>query len=224
MLWRLKVREAKDAFRGGRLSEAGRLLCESGVREFRPAKELLAKVIEHRLREAEQSLAAGEPAAALARLESLDARSATTTEARMVRDAALRIAAGQRFARRGEFVRAEQEWGRAAALLPHLVALEDAARACKVKGAEIRELATALHDAVRKEQWPAVLRQAEALLGICPDHEAAREARRRAWSAVGIDSRSMGVPPVLDRGTGVSPAGEAGYGENRKQAGRLHHK
>lgn len=204
--WRLKLREAHDAFRGGRLSEAGRLLCESGVREFRPAKEMLAKIIERRLREAEQSLAAGEPAAALARLESLDAQYAATAEVRMVRDAALRIATAQRFVRRGEFVRAEQEWGRAAALLPHLAALEDGARACKVKGAEIRELAAALHAALAGEQWPAVLRQAEGILAMCPDHEAAREARRRAWSAVGIDVRSIGIPPVLE------------------QAGRLRHK
>lgn len=186
MFWRIKLREATDAFRGGRLEEAGRLLCESGLREFRPAKELLAKVIDRRVQEAEQCLAAGEPAAALARLDDLDRRHAETAAVRLAREAAARIAVAQRFARRGEFARAEQEWGRAAALVPHVKALEDAVRACSVKGALSRDLAARLHEAAAKEEWSEVLRHAEALLELCPDHDAAREARRRAWSAVGV--------------------------------------
>ncbi|MGH7139468.1 MAG: hypothetical protein ACREHD_27295, partial [Pirellulales bacterium] len=104
----MKLREASDAFQGGRLDEAGRLLCESGLREFRPAKELLGKVIERCVREAEQCLAAGEPAAALAGLDELDRRHAETRAARAAREAAGRVDAAQRLARRGEFARAEQ--------------------------------------------------------------------------------------------------------------------
>jgi hypothetical protein len=203
--WRLKLREANDAFQGARLDEAGRLLCQSGLREFRPAKELLAKVVEHRVQEAEQCLAAGEPAAALARLDELDRRHAETTAVRLVREAAVCVATAQRFARRGEFVRAEQEWGRAATILPHLAALEVAAQACKVKGATSRQLAALLHAAAAAKQWPDVLQHAENLLELCPDHEAAREARRRAWSAAGIEVSTVGVPPA------------------RAQARRLHH-
>ena len=205
--WRIKLREANDAFRGGRLDEAGRLLCESGVREFRPAKELLAKVVERRVHEAEQCLAAGEPAAALARLDDFDRRHADTCAVRLVREAATRVATAQRFARRGEFVRAEQEWGRAAALLPHVAALEDAVQACKVKGAASRELAASLHAALAGERWTEVLRHAEALLEICPDHEVAREARRRAWTAVGVELRrpqaSLSIPSVDGRDQGA---------------------
>jgi hypothetical protein len=38
-----------------------------------------------------------------------------------------------------------------------------------------------------EQDWSAVLTAAEALLAIAPQHEAARQARRRAWKAVGMD-------------------------------------
>ncbi|HET6884466.1 MAG TPA: FHA domain-containing protein, partial [Pirellulales bacterium] len=221
--WRLKLREATEAFQGGRLDEAGRLLCQSGLREFRPAKQLLAKVVDRRLNEAEQCLAAGNPAAALARLDDLDRRFADTTDVRLVREAAWRMETAQRFARRGDFSRAEQEWARAAALLPRLTSLEDAVRACKVKGAKARELATSLHTAIAARQWPDVLRDAEALLELCPDHEAAREARRQAWSEVGINLRAS-VPVAAHCGAGVlSAMANVQTWNNAKQAEHLHH-
>ena len=42
--WRLKLRQAEEAYRGGRLDEASRILTERPLCEFRPAKKLLAKV------------------------------------------------------------------------------------------------------------------------------------------------------------------------------------
>jgi hypothetical protein len=184
--WRLKLREANDAFRGGRLDEAGRLLCETQLREFRPAKELLAKVVERRVQEAEQCLAVGSPAAALARLDQLDKRYADTGAVRTTREAAARVATAQRFARRGELVRAESEYSRAAALLPHITALADAVRECSLKKVASRDLVDRLHEALGAERWSDVLHVAEALIEMCPDHEIARQARRHAWSAVGV--------------------------------------
>ena len=40
--WRIKLRAAEEAYRGGRFQEAGQLLNESDLREFLPAKQLLA--------------------------------------------------------------------------------------------------------------------------------------------------------------------------------------
>ncbi|HVX14604.1 MAG TPA: hypothetical protein VHC22_25680 [Pirellulales bacterium] len=205
--WRIKLREADDAFRGGRLDEAGRLLCQSGLREFRPAKDLLAKVVAQRVAEAEQCLAAGDGPAALARLDELDRRHADTSAAKLAREAATRVAAAERFARRGEFVRAREEWQRAAALLPHVTALDEAAQACKVKGETSRDLTALLHGAVAGQRWSEVLTHAETLLAICPDHEAAREARRQAWSAVGVELRahetSWPAPAIDGRNRGA---------------------
>ena len=42
--WRIKLREAQEAFKRGRLEEASQLLCQGDLREFLPAKRLLAQV------------------------------------------------------------------------------------------------------------------------------------------------------------------------------------
>ena len=42
--WRVKLREADEAFRAGRLEEASRLLSQDNLQQFLPAKQLLAKV------------------------------------------------------------------------------------------------------------------------------------------------------------------------------------
>jgi len=239
--WRLKLREADEAYQGGRLEEAGRLLCESGVREFLPAKQLLAKVagqlveraqrraaggqssagwrdleaardwgadadavstleqtfVERRLAEAEAYLAAGEPAAAVSRLDELARQGDAGRQTRLLRDAATRMLYAQRLCRRGEFAQAEENLAAAATLAPNVPALDDARKACRVKAAECRRLNERLHEAVTAENWTEALAAAEALLEFCPEHEPARDARRRSWAAVGMrcgDSLRQRIP------------------------------
>ncbi|HEV3340564.1 MAG TPA: FHA domain-containing protein [Pirellulales bacterium] len=191
--WRIKLREAQDAFRHGRLEEAGRLLGETGLREFRPAKELLTKLVELRVQEAERCLAAGEPGAALTWLDRLTGPLAETGAVRTVREAAARLATARRLARRGDLARAEAEYSRAAALVPHVAALADAARACSLKRTASRDHLDGLHKALAGERWSDVLSHAEALIELCPQHEIARQALRRAWSAVGV--------PIMEEST-----------------------
>lgn len=251
--WRMKLRVADDAFRNGRLEEAGRLLCEAELRDFLPAKQLLAQVaaelakraerrvdegqssagwrdlddarrwgadvervaalkqrlIERRVQEATSYLAAGEPAAALARLEKFAAESDATHAVRLVRDAANHLLAAQRLCRCGEFARAEAELSAAAALLPDVKALDDAHRACRVKGAECRRLSARLHEVMTAERWTEALAVADELLELCCDYEPARDARRRAWAMVGMRTCSVraehrprvanGRPPAMLR-------------------------
>ncbi|HWB12468.1 MAG TPA: FHA domain-containing protein [Pirellulales bacterium] len=184
--WRLKLREAQDAFRQGRLEEAGRLLAETGLHEFRPAKELLSKVAESGVQEAERCLAVGDPQAALGWLDQLDRRHAQSGAARALREAAARLAAAQRLARRGDLARAEAEYSRAAARVPHIAALADAARECSLKRTASRDHLDGLYKGLACQHWSDVLTHAEALIELCPDHEIARQALRRAWSAVGV--------------------------------------
>ncbi|HEX7446891.1 MAG TPA: hypothetical protein VF306_05055, partial [Pirellulales bacterium] len=201
--WRIKLRAADEAFRNGRLEEAGALLGDGELREFLPAKKLLAKVaaelagradrrlamgqtsagchdlamarawgadedhvaelrqnlIERRMREAETYLAAGEPAAALARLDDLAERASLTQPARALREAARRVIAAQRHCRTGEFARAEQELSAAIALAPTVPSLEGVRNACKVRGAECRRLSAQLHEALVDQRWTEALRQ-----------------------------------------------------------------
>lgn len=242
--WRLKLREADEAFHGGRLEEAGRLLSQSNLREFLPAKQLLAKVagqlveraerraaggqstagwrdleaacnwgadadavstlkqalVDRRLAEAEAYLAAGEPAAAVSRLDELVRHGDSGRPTRLLRDAATRMLEAQRQCRRGEFARAEENLAAAAALAPNVQALDDARKACRVKAAECRRLNERLHEAVTAENWTEALAAAESLLEFCPEHEPARDARRRAWAAVGMrsgDSLRQRLPSAL---------------------------
>ena len=51
---------------------------------------------------------------------------------------------------------------------------------------KLRDQTVELHKAVAAEDWTQVLRSAEALLELAPEHQAARKARNRAWKAVGM--------------------------------------
>src|SRR6185437_14098624 len=249
--WRMKLRVADDAFRSGRLDEAGRLLCEAELRDFLPAKQLLAQVaaelakraerridegqssagwhdledarrwgadaervaalkrqiIDRRVREATSYLAAGEPAAALARLEKLASGGDATRPVALVRDAASHVLAAQRLCRCGEFARAEAELSAAAALLPDVKPLDDAHRACRVKGAECRRLSARLHEVMTAERWTEALAVADELLELCCDYEPARDARRRAWAMVGMRTCSVrGADNRPRAANGRSPA------------------
>ncbi|MEX2118766.1 MAG: FHA domain-containing protein [Pirellulales bacterium] len=263
--WRLKVREADEALRAGRLEEAGRLLRDSQVRDFLPARQLMAKVagqmveraqrrvaggqsaagwrdldmaqalgaeaesvaelrqafVARRVAEAEGYLAAGEPSAALARLDDLARRGSATHAVCRLRDAAANVLAAQRLCRRGDFATAEQQLAAAAALAPTLPTLDGLAKACRVKAAEIRRLGEQLHQALAAGNWTEVLTDADAMLDLCPEHEPARDARRRAWAAVGMrladsmraggtNARSVGAARAHDPAAHDEPAGRAG--------------
>ncbi|MCG8448192.1 MAG: hypothetical protein MI725_01255 [Pirellulales bacterium] len=66
---------------------------------------------------------------------------------------------------------------------------------------EIRRLSESLHRALAEQSWTEVLTTAGALLELAPDHTAARQARRRAWQAVGmkVTLAYPGPPPLLPK-------------------------
>jgi hypothetical protein len=171
------------------------------------AKELSSKVVECCVQEAERYLAAGESQAAIACLNQLaslnhcERPQVETGAVRAVREAAARLAAAQRLARRGDLVRAEAEYSRAAALVPHITALAEAARACSLKKTASRDHVDALHKGLAAEHWSDVLNHAEALIELCPDHEIARQALRRAWSAVGMRTMEDSTNTFVQKST-----------------------
>lgn len=236
--WRLKLREAEEALRKGRLDEAGRLLRTDGLDEFLPARRLLAKVadqmaqrarrrvaggqsmagwrdletagmlgadsqavaevrkllVDRRLAEAQAYLAAGEPAAAVARLDDMARHGVAGRELRLLEEAASKLQTAQRLCRQGRFAEAELELAAAAALAPQVKTLDETRKACRVKAGEGRRLAGELYKALAAQDWTGALAAAEALLELCPEHEAARDARRRAWAAVGMGPGGPGAP------------------------------
>ena len=76
--------------------------------------------------------------------------------------------------------------------------LESQSREIAARQTEGQRLTAELHARLGEQDWSAVLSAAEAMLAIAPHHEAARQARRRAWKAVGMD-----VTHAMHRGNGV---------------------
>ena len=257
--WRLKVREAEEALRNGRLEEASRLLAERGLLEFLPAKRLMAKVahemaqcaeqnfaagasmagwqdlaaaerlgaesaelaglkqqfVDRGLAEAEAYLTAGDPAAAVERLEALQRQGAAGRDFRLVREAAGKVLAAQQLALAGKFIQAEAELASAQALRPGWRALDDIRRECITRGDRVRRLVEELHTALSEENWAIVLVRAEAILELCPAHAQAIDARRRAWAVVGMRTTSA------SSGGDAKPASNGHHGTANVQGSRM---
>jgi len=69
----------------------------------------------------------------------------------------------------------------------------------RADAAQIQELSARLHEAVSGQTWTTVHALAAALLELAPEHPSARQARRLAWRAVGMDAthspqKSPGLP------------------------------
>jgi len=247
--WRIKLREAGEALRQGRLEEATRLLSEQGLMEFLPAKQLMARIAQqmaHRaeqrfaagatvggwrdleeaerlgagdhavarlkqqfidggLGEAESYLKAGDPAAAVARLEALERQGAGGREFRLTREAAAKVLAAQRMCLSGGFAQAEEALRAALVLRPGWKVLEDIRRACAERGAMLRKNVEKLHIALSSEDWTIVLVHTEAILEFCPEHVPALDARRRAWAVVGMQLQDAAPAAVVCVQNGRAP-------------------
>ena len=90
--WRLKLREAEEALRSGRLEEAGRLLRTGGLNEFLPGKQLLEKVARQIAERAKRRVSVG---------QTLDGWRDLETAAEMGADANLVDGLRQRFVEQG---------------------------------------------------------------------------------------------------------------------------
>jgi hypothetical protein len=159
------------------------------------------------LAEIRRYLAADQASAALSRLENLRRKGLADEASRALQQIATLVHQADEAATRGHFPEALEAVRRAQEL-----AAEDAAehgtmeiaqrlsqRSDEIarQGAECQRLSTELHDAIGRNEWGAVLSTAEALLAVAPQHTAAREARRRAWKAVGMNvTRDCRLRPV----------------------------
>jgi hypothetical protein len=154
------------------------------------------------LAEVRRYLAADQADAALARLEKLRRRGLTDEASRALEQIASLLHQVDQAASRGHFAEAAEAVQRAQQLATEdaqehgtmEIAQRLARRTEEIArhGAECQRLSTELHDVVSRQEWGAALTTAEALLAIAPQHTAAREARRRAWQAVGMDVTRVG--------------------------------
>ncbi|HEY4232425.1 MAG TPA: FHA domain-containing protein [Lacipirellulaceae bacterium] len=159
--------------------------------------QLRQKYAERALGEARRNLAAGQTQAALAELDQLQRRGMFGETARLYRQIAKLMQDVEREAAHGHFAQATATLARAGDLIgkrPTEEGTMELARQLETRREQIagresdgKRREAELHAALNRQDWGAVLSTAEAVLAIAPQHEAARQARRQAWKAVGMD-------------------------------------
>jgi hypothetical protein len=147
------------------------------------------------LTEAEANLAAGQPDAALERLQKLERRGDSHQEVRRLMQVAIKLQAANRLARKGQFATAEAELVSAEELRSDLPWLARQRAEMRKREEEFRALRGELHAALTLQRWPDVVNVAERLLEMSPDDEIAADARSKAWAAAG-----MNLKPSPNRG------------------------
>ena len=96
-------------------------------------------------------------------------------------------------ARRGDVASAIESLEQAQRLLPADApanvrqSLQDRSTKLHDAAASIHQLDSQLHAALAASNWTEVLKTAESLLELAPQHSAARQARHRAWQVVGME-------------------------------------
>jgi FHA domain len=157
------------------------------------------------LEEVRRCLASGQTAAGLERLAKLQRKGLLGEAGRMLEQIARSLREAQNAGQHGHFAQAAAAIQRAQSLAAKAGDPESTMEVERMLAAQGREvvarqteaerITTELHARLGDENWSAVLSAAEAMLAIAPHHEAARQARRRAWQAVGMD-----VTRAPDRG------------------------
>jgi hypothetical protein len=149
------------------------------------ASRLRQALTRRSLDEARQLLEAGEPARALEALERVRQRGASSADAQLLEEACKSWIAARDQAAKGEFGLAAQHIDRVQRVLSRRPATLERFR---LDLADRRPAATALavqlHEAWAAERWRDVVRVAEQLLALAPQHAEARRARARAWKAL----------------------------------------
>jgi hypothetical protein len=137
------------------------------------------------LGEARKLLDAGEPGRALAVIEPLNKGPAPEAEAQLLEEMAKGWTQARDYAIRGEIGRALE----LAERMRHLVtrpppALERFRKELEHRRPMVTTLVVQLHEAWAQERWADVVRFAEQVLAVAPQHAEAQKARARAWKAI----------------------------------------
>jgi hypothetical protein len=183
---------------GGQSSEGWRDL-ETACSLIGEVDEVLAvreAIVERYLRDAEGDIAAGEPSAAIARLEGLRRHVSPGLEMRHLEEVARRLQSARNLGLRGRFADAEQQLARAAALRPDIEEIQRQRTLCNEHLQSCNQLSEQLHKAMAKEDWSETLILADRLLELAPEHPLAQDGRRRAWSRVGAGEPRPPQRPV----------------------------
>src|SRR5262249_55655795 len=145
------------------------------------------------LAEVKTLLETGEPARAVEAIGVLRDRGVNGGDLESLAEAARDWILAREQADRGEFSQALNTLERVRKLLPSVpAALAQWRTRVRDRQQPFADLQMRLHEAAQKERWQDVVRLAEELLAIAPQHVEARRLRSRAWKA--IEPKTQIVP------------------------------
>lgn len=182
------AQRARERLAGGRtIAGAQDLAAAASVgapeRSLQAARQAL---VERLSAEARTFLEAGDPHAALQRLEVLSQCGSFDHASRKLWLAAHHWQAAQAALREGRVSDAVFRFEQAGALHPQCETLQAAAVACRQVGARLQTQLERLHGALFREAWQEAFAAAQVILEICPNHPVATAAISRAWAAAGL--------------------------------------
>ena len=140
-------------------------------------------------------LKAGDYSGAVSRIDLLDKRKIPGLPLQAFLEVTRRLDSARKLAARSKFAEADEQLAAAAALQPDLALIGEQRQLYRERAERSRSLTEQLHAAMAAADWTKVLGIATEILEIAPEHRVARDARKRAWAAVGErigDSRRMG--------------------------------
>ncbi len=191
---RLSTRVAGElAERGRRRVIQGDL--SAGWRDLQAARSLAGdisavlaareEIVALALGEAESQVENGDPARAIALLETLERMQVQDEPLRWLKEVARRLESARHLALRGKFVEAEAQAKAADAIRPKLEYVAHKVRAYHACIEPFRVLTESLHRAMAREQWTEVVRLADQALEMAPECRLAQSLRCQAWAKVG---------------------------------------
>jgi hypothetical protein len=137
------------------------------------------------LGEAESHIESGDPARAIALLETLERFKVQDEPLRWMKEVARRLESARHLALHGKFAEAEAQAKAADAIRPHLAYVRSRIGEYHQRIEPFRQLTESLHRAVANKQWTEVVSVADQVLEAAPESRLAQGLRRKAWEKVG---------------------------------------
>jgi hypothetical protein len=152
-------------------------------------------------------LVAGDPARAAELASQFRRRSVSQPELQLLEEIARAWGMAREQASRGEFAQALATIERVRRLHKERIeALEQFVRTLEQRHQTFSALLVQLHEAAEQRDWREVVRLAEQVLALAPQHAEARKARARAWRTVEPETRSHTPQREVGARAGEPPA------------------
>jgi hypothetical protein len=188
----------------------------AGWRDLRAAQSLAGdvdavlsarqEILALTLGEAESYIENGDPARAIAMIETLDRFNVHDEPLRWMKEVARRLESARHLALHGKFVEAEAQAKAADTIRPKLDYVTSRIREYHEQIEPFRQLSESLHRAMAGSQWTEVVSLADQLLERAPESRLARELRRKAWEKAGAPlSDSLAGPQATRARNGSGP-------------------